>query len=322
MIRSKLARNGTLATDLSWDQMRAFIQNPDGVLWVDLESPTDDEFRILTEVFRFHPLAVEDAHREIELPKVDIYDGYVYLVVHRMSVDFETRRVAPREMDIFLSDRYLVTVHDEVSVSAADVAAKITATPSALSAGPDVVMHEIIDRIVDRYLPVLDQWEDETDALEEAILGRTGEDHLLEDALDLRREVAELRKSLGPQRDIIQKLARRDIPYVSEKAALYFRDVQDHLVRIFQTLESEREHIASLFEAYMAMTSHRLNAVMKRLTSIATIFLPLSFVAGIYGMNFEHMPGLGWTYGFFALCTVMLALGLGMFLYFRKQGWW
>lgn len=322
MIRSKLLRNGRLETDLSQDQVRKFLDSPNGVLWVDLEAPSDDEFRILTEVFRFHPLAVEDAHKEIELPKVDVYNGYVYLVVHRISVDFQKTRVAPREMDIFLSERYLVTVHDEISTSAADVHARITATPDLLGAGPDFVMHDIIDRIVDRYLPVLDQWEAEISDVEDKILAGFGDDHLLEDSLRLRRGIADLRNSLGPQRDILQRLSRRDVPYVSEKAALYFRDVQDHLVRIFQTLEYQREHVASLFEAYMATTSNRLNAVMKRLTALATIFLPLSFVAGVYGMNFEHMPGLAWRHGFLTACAFMSALGLGMFVYFKKQGWW
>ncbi len=316
------ARGDALATDISRDQMRAFLAAPEGSLWVDLESPTDDEYSILSEVFNFHPLAVEDARKEIELPKADVYEGYVYVVVHRINVDFKTRRVIPREMDIFLSDRYLVTVHEEVSVSAGDVMARITATPSLLAAGPDRVMHDVIDRIVDRYLPFLDQWEDEIESLEEAILNGTAHEEVMEKALHLRREVAELRKSLGPQRDIIQRLARRDIPHVSEKTALYFRDVQDHLVRIFQTLESHRDHIASLFEAYMATSSNRLNMVMKRLTSFATIFLPLSFVAGIYGMNFEHMPGLGHPYGFAAIVASMGLMAAGMLWYFKRQGWW
>ena len=322
MIRSFLCRGDALLTDLDRDQIRAFLDAPDGNLWVDLESPSDEEYGILSDVFRFHPLAVEDAHKGIELPKADVYEGYLYLVVHRINVDFEERRVTPREMDIFLSDRYLVTVHDEVSASAAAVASRIQGSPSLLAAGPDVVMHEIIDRIVDRYFPFLDHWEDEIDDLEEAILAGEIQDHILEKALDLRREVAELRKSLGPQRDMIQRLSRRDLPHISEKAALYFRDVQDHLVRIFQTLENHREHIASLFEAYMATSSNRLNKVMKRLTSFATIFLPLSFLAGVYGMNFAHMPGLGHPYGFFLFLGLMGAVAGGTLWYFKTRGWW
>jgi magnesium transporter len=193
MIRSKLARGSALTADLTWDQMRAFLAARDGVLWVDLEGPTEEEYAILADVFAFHPLAVEDARKEIDLPKVDAYEGYVYLVVHRINVDLETRRVAPREMDIFLSDRYLVTVHDEVSASVGEVAARIAASPAILEGGPDLVMHEIIDRIVDRYLPVLDRWEGEIDDLEEAILTGSRQDGVLEDALRLRHEIAELR---------------------------------------------------------------------------------------------------------------------------------
>jgi len=322
MIRSRLARNSTLSADISWDEMRAFLAAPNGVLWVDLEMPSDDEFKVLAEVFQFHPLAIEDAHKDIELPKVDIYPGYAYLVVHRIQVDFETCRVSPREMDIFISDHYLVTVHEEVSQSTSEVAARIDHTPALLSAGPDVVMHDIIDRIVDRYMPVLDRWEDEIDALEEGIFIEREGDAVLEKALRLRREVAELRKSLGPQRDILQKLSRRDIPHVSEKTALYFRDVYDHLIRIGHNLETHREHIASLFETYMATASNRMNLIMKRLTSLATLFLPLSFVAGVYGMNFQHIPGLDWRYGFTMICLIMGGMAIAMLWFFRREGWW
>jgi magnesium transporter len=322
MIRTKLARNGTLQTGLGREEIRDWLRTRDGMLWVDLEMPSDEEFTLLSEVFRFHPLAVEDAHREIELPKVDAYDGYVYLVVHRINVDFEERRCAPREMDIFLSDRYLVTVHDEVSQSVAEVSARIDASPALLTNGPDFVMHDIIDRIVDRYLPVLDHWDEEIDDIEERILLGRPKDDVLTTALQLRRDVANLRKSLGPQRDILQKMARRDVSYISEKAALYFRDVQDHLVGIFNRLETQREHIASLFEAYMATTSSRLSEVMKRLTALATIFLPLSFVAGVYGMNFEQMPGLSLPYGFFYVLALMGGITVGMLWLFKREGWW
>jgi len=322
MIRSRLSANDALVTDVTWDRIREFLARPDGVLWVDLEAPTDDEFRILAEVFRFHPLAIEDAHKETELPKVDIYDGYAYLVLHRIHVDFDTRRVSPREMDIFISDHYLVTVHEEQSQSTAEVAARIDHSPALLACGPDVVMHDIVDRIVDRYLPVLDRWEDEIDELEEGILTENEREAVLEKALRLRHEVADLRKSLGPQRDILQKLSRRDIPHVTEKTALYFRDVYDHLIRIGHTLETHREHIASLFEAYMAMASNRMNMIMKRLTSLATLFLPLSFVAGVYGMNFEHMPGQDWRYGFVMVCLIMGGMAISMLWFFKKEGWW
>lgn len=322
MIRTKLARNGTLQTDLGREEIREWLKTRDGMLWVDLEMPSDEEFTLLSDVFRFHPLAVEDAHREIELPKVDVYDGYVYLVVHRINVDPAERRCAPNEMDIFLSDRYLVTVHEEVSQSIAEVRARIDASPTLLSAGPDFVMHDIIDRVVDRYMPVLDHWDEEIDDLEEKILVGRRKDDVLETALKFRRDVANLRKSLGPQRDILQKMARRDVPFISEKAALYFRDVQDHLVAIFNRLETQREHIASLFEAYMATASTRLNEVMKRLTALATIFLPLSFVAGVYGMNFEHMPGLEWPHGFFYVMALMGAITAGMLWLFKREGWW
>jgi len=225
-------------------------------------------------------------------------------------------------MDIFLSEKYLVSVHAAASASAAEVMARVEASPALLESGPDRILYEILDRIVDRHMRLLDTYDDALDDLEEAILSGTVDDEVLEKALRLRRGMAELRRSLGPQRDLIQGLARRNIPYVSEGVAPYLRDVLDHMTRIYQSLESHRDHVASLFEAYMAVSSNRLTMAMKSLTLFATIFLPLGFMAGLYGMNFEWMPGLHHPYGFVAVLGVMGAVAVAMVFYFRRQGLW
>ncbi len=322
MIRSFLARDGKLRAGLDRHELIGFLASPSGVLWVDLVEPTSEEMALLSEVFKFHPLAVEDAGKESDLPKADVYEGYAHIVVHRPAAELECPSDSPREMDIFLSEKYLVSVHAAASASAAEVMARVEASPALLESGPDRILYEILDRIVDRHMRLLDTYDDALDDLEEAILSGTVDDEVLEKALRLRRGMAELRRSLGPQRDLIQGLARRNIPYVSEGVAPYLRDVLDHMTRIYQSLESHRDHVASLFEAYMAVSSNRLTMAMKSLTLFATIFLPLGFMAGLYGMNFEWMPGLHHPYGFVAVLGVMGAVAVAMVFYFRRQGLW
>ncbi len=322
MIRSFLARDGKLRADLDRQQLAAFLASPSGVLWVDLAQPSSEEMALLSEVFKFHPLAVEDAGKESDLPKADVYEGYAHIVVHRPAAELECPSDSPREMDIFLSEKYIVSVHAAPSASTGEVMVRVQAVPSILESGPDRILYEILDRIVDRHMRVLDTYDDALDELEEAILGgRVGED-VLEKALRLRRGMAELRRSLGPQRDLIQGLARCSIPYVSDGVAPYMRDVLDHMTRIYQSLEAHRDHVASLFEACMAVSSNRLTLAMKSLTLFATIFLPLGFMAGVYGMNFEWMPGLDHPYGFATALGLMGSVAVAMVFYFRRQGLW
>jgi magnesium transporter len=322
MIRSFLARDGKLQVNLSRAEIASFLESDTGVIWVDLESPDASELSILSEVFHFHPLAVEDASKESDLPKADVYVGYAHIVIHRPRRAVRGPEEAPGELDMFLSQRYLVTVHDAASVSAAEAIKRIGSRPGILEAGPDRIMYELLDLIVDRQLHLLDHYEAEIEALEDEILSGNARDGLLERGLDLRRDLAEIRKSLGPQRDLINRIARRDIPYVTEAIEPYLRDVVDHIARAHQSLESQRDHLAYLFEAFMAVSSNRLSHVMKRLTLIATIFLPLSFVAGLYGMNFQWMPGAQHPYGFFIIVSVMASLAIGMLWFFRRRKLW
>ncbi|HXI03305.1 MAG TPA: magnesium/cobalt transporter CorA [Candidatus Saccharimonadales bacterium] len=323
MIQSLLIHRGKLESDLAPERIAAFLGKPEGMLWIDLEAPTKKEIAILSDVFGFHPLAIEDATKESDLPKAGLYEGYAHLVIHRIPVETTSwEEMEPREMDLFLSERYVVTVHDSASISVQETAAKLRTAPEGFEAGADRVMYEILDRVVDRYTPLLDQWDDAVDELEVEILGGAVEDGVLDRALHLRRAMADLRKSLGPQRELIERLARRQVPYVSEQVIPYMRDVLDHMTRLFQTLESLRDHISFLFEAHMAISSNNLSHVMKRLTLIATIFLPLSFIAGVYGMNFSHIPGLQNPYGFAAVMILMGGLAVTMLWYFKRRGLW
>lgn len=291
------------------------------VLWVDLMNPTEDEGRILTDVFHFHPLAVEDALSTTHLPKVESYGDYLYLILHR--IDFQAREhcFQTHDVDFFLGRNYLVTVHGGDSRSIEQVRTICERNARALGDGAARLMHRIIDAMVDNYRPEIDELSDRVDAIEEDVFQRSTP-NLARRVLDFKRDVSSLRQVVQPQRDVVSRLARREFPFIDEQTSYGFRDVHDHLVRLSDESMFFADRITSLLDVYLSQVSNNLNQVMKVLTVIATIFMPLTFVTGLYGMNVE-LPhfGLGGTTMFWLLMAVMLAIVSAMIVYFRRKGW-
>jgi magnesium transporter len=290
-------------------------------LWVDLDQPTPEEGRILSEVFHFHELAVEDALSEIHHPKVESYDGYIYAILH--GIDFKARehRFQTRDVDFFLSSNYLVTVHPGVSRSIGKVGSLCTRNPLILGEGPAARMYRIIDTMVDNYRPEVDQLTERLDTLETEVFKRS-DAILARRILDFKRDVASLRRVVLPQRDIVGRLARREFPVISESMAYRFRDVYDHLVRLADEAVLFQDRITSLLDAHLASVSNQLNSVMKVMTIISTIFLPLTVLTGLYGMNvtLPHLPG-GEEIQFWWVVAIMVALSVSMLFFFRRRRW-
>jgi magnesium transporter len=290
-------------------------------LWVDLDQPTPEEGRILSEVFHFHELAVEDALSEIHHPKVESYDGYLYAILH--GIDFKARehRFQTRDVDFFLSPSYLVTVHPGVSRSIGKVGSLCTRNPMILGEGPAALMYRIIDTMVDNYRPEVDQLNERLDTLETEVFKRS-DAILARRILDFKRDVASLRRVVLPQRDIVGRLARREFPVISEAMAYRFRDVYDHLVRLADEAMLFQDRITSLLDAHLASVSNQLNSVMKVMTIISTIFLPLTVLTGLYGMNvtLPHLPG-GGEVQFWWVVAIMIALSASMLYFFRRRRW-
>jgi magnesium transporter len=291
------------------------------VVWVDLDQPTSEEARILTEVFHFHELSVEDALSEIHHPKIETYGEYLYIILH--GIDFKAREhcFRTRDVDFFLGQQFLVTVHPGISRSIGRVGEVCSRNSRLLSEGPVGLMHRIIDTMVDNYRPEVDQLNERLDKLErevfsrpDAILGRR--------ILEFKRDISSLRRVVLPQRDVVGRLARREFSNISEQMSYRFRDVYDHLVGLTDEAIFFQDRVTSLLDAHLASVSNQLNGIMKVLTLISTIFLPLTVLTGLYGMNvtLPHLPG-GAEAQFWWVMAIMATLSGGMLYYFKTRHW-
>jgi magnesium transporter len=292
------------------------------LIWVDLMNPSPEEGRpILSDVFHFHDLAVEDALSDLQFPKVESYGDYLYLILHRIDFNAPEHCFKTHDVDFFLSHNYLVTIHSGDSRSIEQISTVCARNSMALGEGPSALMHRIVDAMVDNYRPEIEELSERLDALEEHVFDG-GTANLAKDILDFKKDVASLRRVVQPQRDVVGRLARREFPFIDEPISYRFRDVHDHLVRIADESMFFQDRITSLLDANLAIVSNQLNAIMKILTVIATIFMPLTFITGLYGMNVD-LPhfGVGGVTMFWVLMGVMIGIVGVMLFYFRKRGW-
>jgi magnesium transporter len=291
-------------------------------LWVDLAAPTPEESRrILADTFRFHPLAVEDAMSEIHHPKVEAYDGYLYLILHGIAFEEREHRFATRDVDFFVGRNYLVTVHDGRSRSIAKLRQVCDKHQHILAEGPVGLLHRLVDSMVDHYSPEIEELEKRIDTMEhEAALG--GRETLVRQILALKRDLSSLRRVVIPQRDAVGRLARREFPMIADEMAYRFRDVYDHLVRLSEEATLFQDRVTGILDVHLSAVSNRLNQVVKVLTVMSTIFLPLTVLTGMYGMNLRlpHLPG-GDAAQFWWILGIMVTLAAAMLAAFRSRGW-
>ena len=319
MISIFVNRNGeTITADRVEPQ---WLDPKSGVtLWVDLAGFTEDEGKILTATFRFHPLAVEDALSAVQFPKIEPYDGYLYIILHGIDVEAVEHQFATRDIDFFLGANYLVTVHDGRSRSIAKMREMCPLHSHVLDEGPVALMHRIVDSMVDNYQPEMEKLEERISDLEdEAYQGRAP---LVRQLLGLKRDLAAMRRIMTPQRDAVGRLARREFPQISSEMAYRFRDVYDHVVRLTDEAYLFQDRVTGILEANLAAVSNRLNQIMKVLTVASTIFLPLTVLTGMWGMNVElpEFPG-GKDAQFWWVSGAMAAVSAGMLLLFRLLDW-
>ena len=290
-------------------------------VWVDMQNPSDEEGRILKDVFHFHDLAVEDALSALEFPKVESYGEYLYVILHRIDFAAPEHCFQTHDVDFFLGRNYLVTIHSGDSRSIEQISSICERNSLALGEGVAALMHRIVDAMVDNYRPEIEELSERLDELEERVFDNSST-NLAKDILNFKKDVASLRRVVQPQRDVVGRLARREFPQIDEPIAYRFRDVHDHLVRIADESMFFQDRITSLLDANLAIVSNQLNSIMKILTVIATVFMPLTFITGLYGMNVD-LPhfGLGGTTMFWMLMGIMTAIVAVMLYYFRKRGW-
>jgi magnesium transporter len=287
-------------------------------VWVDLQCPTEAEAHILAEPFRFHELAIEDALKEIQTPKIESYGDYLYLILHGIDFSAAQHCFATHELDTFLGEQFLVTVHDEFSRSVGKMLEVCPRNEFVLAEGPAALLHRIVDTMVDNYRPEVEKLEARLDELEEKVFNRPSSNDVRE-ILGLKRDVTSLRRVVTPQRDVVGRLARREFPLISEQLSYRFRDVYDHLVRLADESTLYQDRITSLLDAHLSFTSNRLNVVMKTLTIISTVFLPMTVLTGMYGMN-VHLPLFPGGEGmqFWWILGLMAAMAGAMLWYFNR----
>ena len=292
----------------------------DVTLWVDLTAPGEDNRRLLLEVFRFHPLSVEDAGSSLQFPKIENYQGYLYLVLHGIDAKPKRDQFATRDVDFFLGRNYLVTVHDGESRSIERMREMCSRHEHILREGPVSLLHRIVDGMVDNYRPVIEEIEARIAKLEDQAFA--GQERLARQVMKLKREVSSMRRVMIPQRDAIGRLARREFPMISDEMAYRFRDVYDHVVRMTEEAILFQDRVTGIFEVNLSSVSHRLNQVMKLLTVMSTIFLPLTVLTGMWGMNIDlpHFPG-GPEVQFWWVSGIMVAVIAAMLAFFRRNKW-
>jgi magnesium transporter len=289
-------------------------------VWVDLEAPTPAEAEILSRVFGFHPLAIEDCWHEPQQPKVDDYSDYLFVVMHGVRYDTEQVEFGTHELNIFLGERYLVTFHLLHSRSIEALKSNLQRSPHLMARGMDFMLHQIVDRAIDHYFPKLEIIEDQIDELETAVL-TDPKPEILTRIFEVRRTVATLKRVATQEREVLVQMSRGDFPFVSEKAQVYFKDVYDHLFRIVEAADNHRDTLSVMVQVYVSMVSNQLNNTMRVLTVIATMMLPLTVITGIYGMNFDFMPELRWRFGYPLVILLMVAVAGSMLYYFRRRNW-
>ena len=290
------------------------------IRWIDLRGQTEADMTLLGERFGFHPLALEDCIHVDQRPKLDEYDGYLFIVIHAFRCPSgNAREMLPQELHAFLGQGYLVTVHAE-DIAPLDTAWKRVAGDAALARrGADFLYYLIADKVVDANFALLDLLSDALEEIEDGVLGGA-QTHDLQHIFALKHTLVGMRRTLSPERDVFSLLCKRGSALVSERTALYFRVVYDHLVRIYESIDSARDLLGNALDAYLSMVAQRTNEIMKRLTILSAVFLPLTFVTGFFGMNLKALPiehdWLMWIVT--GLCVVVPT---GMLVYFRRQRW-
>lgn len=324
MIRSSyFPAQGEPCYNLSHEEMKKALSEPDSLLWVSLENPEDSEFNILRDVFNFHPLTIEDCQNVgYQAPKVDDYGVYLFLIVHAIHPDHNLTELETHELNMYLGENYLVTVFKgDILRPITTVAHRLERDERLRHNGSDFLCHAVLDALVDEYMPVIDQMDDEIEWLEDQVLAKPTP-QTMQRIIDLKHSIITLRRIVTPMREVINRLSRDDFPMIDRQSRIYFRDIYDHLVRLQDLSDTIRDIASGTMDIYLNSTSLRLNEVMKYLTIVSTIFLPLSFLAGVYGMNFAvNWPPFDWKYGIIFFWAVCLAVAGGMLAWFKHRGW-
>jgi magnesium transporter len=297
------------------------LMHPDRFIWIGLHEPDEESLRQVQQAFGLHDLAIEDAHRAHQRPKVELYGESLFVVLRTAHMGREHGRIEFGETHIFLGARYIVTVRHGASLPYVSVRARVESTPHLLGKGPGFALYALMDFIVDQYFPIVDALEQQLQALEDKIFGESFSRETTAQIYHLQGELLEIKRVVSPLIDICNRLMRFDIELIPQGTQLYFRDVYDHVVRINEMVDTLRELLTTALEANFSLISIAQNDAMKRFAGWGAIIALPTMIAGIYGMNFQYMPELGWRFSYPAVLFLTIAVCGYLYFRFRRAGW-
>jgi magnesium transporter len=322
-----LEDSGELRADVGLEDLPEHLANEGSLVWCDIYSTQGGQRgpygELLREVFGFDDLTIEDCFTRSHLPKVDIYDDYLFVALFSFHLSEKTRkpRVQTVEVDMYIGANYVVCIHNRPLRELSRVRQRLLSGSEFVSASPANVAHTVFDAVVDEYLPIMNRLSAMVDGIEDELLGE--DEDAPEDILDylfhLKHEITALRRLAVPSKDVVSILMRPTIRLIPEESRNYYDDVRDHLYRVIDMIDTMRDYLTGSLDIYTTQQTRRINQSVQRLTALSTIFLPLTFITGIYGMNFAHMPETEWRYGFYGILALCAALGIGMFVYLTRK---
>jgi len=292
------------------------------VTWINIDGLHD--VKIIEGIgthYNLHPLTLEDILHTGQRPKFEDLESYLFVVLMMLRFDDESQVILSEQVSLILGSNFVISFQENIGDVFDQIRDRIrNAKGKVRKMGADYLMYALLDAVVDNYFGILEKLGEKIEALEEELVDNLS-DRTLQQIHRLKREMVFLRKSVWPLRELINGLDRSESDLIADSTGVYLRDVYDHTIQVIDTVESFRDMVSGMLDIYLSSISNRMNAVMKVLTIIATIFIPLTFVAGIYGMNFEHMPELKWRWGYAAVWLVMLVVAGLMVLYFKRKKW-
>jgi magnesium transporter len=326
-MRILMAKDGKAMVESSdLASVQGLLEDQDALIWVDLFGDNPEKSRqVLTEIFSFHPLSVDDALVEIHVPKIDDWGSYLYTSLVAVDpgqpLDDIDKSI---ELDVFLGTNYIVTYHQEALAAIDLVWHNLLRNESHLQRGSKYILYQIIDELANEYMQMIDYLDMRVEEIEDTVIAKP-ETKMLEEIFTIKRSLLNLRRIVAPQREVLNKLSRGDFEIISQKERMYFRDVYDHLVRVHEIIESLRDMVGGALDTYLSVVNNQLSSIMKTLTIITTLFMPLSFLTGFFGMNFFAASNQlnQWTGAitFGVVLVIMIGLPLGMFLWMRRRDW-
>jgi len=307
--------------NIQLNEISRVLKQTDKFVWIGLHEPEKEILKVIQEVFSLHDLAIEDAHRAYQRPKLEVYGDSIFIVLRTAQMNFQQHKIDFGETHFFLGDNFIVTVRHGSSLSYAEVRSRCEKTPQLLSKGPGFALYTVMDFIVDQYFPIIEALEEELVELEEKIFAEQSRRETTFDIYHLKRRLMEVKRAVSPLIEICNRLMRFDLKIIPEDTRPYFRDIYDHVIRINEMVDNTRELLRTALDANFSFISISQNDVSKRFAGWAAIIGVPSLITGIYGMRFGNMPAVNWKFGYPIILTFLLGSALLLYFLFKRSGW-